>query len=102
MLGQVQPEELLLPAQPLPNGHLDALRQRTLQHHRLRRTDIEQRCLARREVSLRGRTRGDRVVQPLQDLRGVPECGHRPDLRQRLQDLAIGEPEIDPAAEVTE
>ena len=42
----------------------------------------------------------DRVVEPEQDLGRVAERAQRPDLGQRLEHLAVREPQVDPRAEV--
>ena len=42
----------------------------------------------------------ERVVEAEQDLRRVAEHVERADLGQRLEDLAVGEPHVDPRAEV--
>ena len=63
---------------------------------------VEQRGLAADPVALRRLAGGDRVVEPEQDLGRVPERVERADLGERLQHLAVGEPEVDPRAEVGE
>ena len=45
---------------------------------------------------------GDRVVQAEQQLRRMAERPQRADLDERLEHLAVGEPQVDPRAEVGE
>ena len=61
VLRQVQPEQLLLPAQPLADRHLGRRRQRALERRRVGRAEVEQRGLPGDPVALgrlgRGRPR---------------------------------------------
>ena len=100
MLREVQPEQLLLPAQALADRDLGRRRERTLEGGGVSRAKIEQRGLPRDPVALRRLARRDRVLEPEQDLRRVPERAERPDLGQRLEHLAIGQAQVDPRAEV--
>ena len=100
VLREIQPEELLLPAQALADRGLGRGRQRALEGGRVGRAEVEQRGLPGDPVALGRLGRGDRVVEPEQDLRRVPERAQRPDLGQRLEHLAVRQPQVDPGAEV--
>ena len=100
VLGEVQPEQLLLPAQPLADRHLGRRRERPLEDRRVGRAEVEQRGLPGDPVALGRLRRGDRVVEAEQDLGRMPERVERPDLGQRLEDLAVAQPQVDPRAEV--
>ena len=102
MLGQVQPQQLLLPAQPLADRDLGGGGQRALEDLGVGRGQVEQRRLSGDPVALRRLGRGDRVVQAQQQLGGMAHRGQRADLDQRLEHLAVGEAQIDPGAEVGE
>ena len=100
VLRQVQPEQLLLPAQALADGDLGRGGERPLEGGGVGRAQVEQRGLARDPVAL-GRLRGgDRIVEPEQDLGRMAERAERADLGQRLEHLAVGQPQVDPGAEI--
>ena len=73
VLGEVQPEQLLLPAQPLADRRLGRGRERPLEGGRVGRAEVEQRGLAGDPVALGRLGRGDRVVEAEQDLGRVAE-----------------------------
>jgi hypothetical protein len=100
VLGEVDPEQLLFPAETLADGNLRRLGQRSLEGGGVLGAEIEERCLAADPIPLRGLTGGDRVVEPQQDLRRMTERVERPNPCQRLEDLAVGETEVDARAEV--
>ena len=100
VLRQVQPEQLLLPAQPLADGDLGRGGQRPLEGGGVGRAQVEQRGLARDPVALGRLGGGDRVVEPEQDLGRMAERAERADLGQRLEHLAVGQPQVDPGAEI--
>ena len=100
VVGEVEPQELLLPAQALADRGLGRGRQRPLEGGRLVAADVEQRGLAADPVALRGLAGGERIVEAQQDLRRVPEAVERADLGQRLQHLAVDQAQVDPGAEV--
>ena len=102
MLGEVQPEQLLLPAEALPDRDLGGERERPLQGCRVVGAEIEQGGLAAQPVACRGLAGVDRVIEAEQDLGGMTELVERPDLGERLEDLAVDEPEVDPRAQVGE
>ena len=96
MLREVQPEQLLLPAQPFADRHLGGLRERAFEGDRLLGAHVEQRGLPADPVALRGLAGGHRVVEPEQDLAGVAERVERPDARQRLEHLPVRQAQVDP------
>ncbi len=101
VLGQVQPEQLLFPAQSDAHRLLGHGRQRALERRGiLARADVEQRCLAGQPVALGGLAGRDRIVEPGQHLGRMTERVERPHPGQRLEHLAVGEPQVDPRAEV--
>ena len=73
MLREVQPEQLLLPAQPLADRDLGRGRERPLEGGGVGGAEVEQRGLAGDPVALGRLGGGDRVVEPEQDLRRVAE-----------------------------
>jgi hypothetical protein len=100
MLGQVQPEELLLPAQAFAHRDLGGGGQRPLERDRVVGGHVEQRGLARDPVALRRLPGRDRVVEPEQDLAGCPNAFSAPTLRQRLEHLPVRQAQVDARAEV--
>ncbi len=100
VLGEVQPEQLLLPAETLAHRRLGRHRQRRLEGGRLGRAEVEQRRLAGDAIALDRLGRRHRVVEAEEDPGRRPERRERPDLRQRLDHLAVDEAEVDPGAEV--
>ena len=100
VLGEIQAEQLLLPAEPLADRDLGRGRERPLERRRLGGAQVEQRRLPGDPVALGRLRRRDRVVEPEQDLGRMAERAQRPDLGQRLEHLAVRQPQVDPRAEV--
>ena len=102
MLREVEAEEFLLPRESSSDRLLRDRREGPFEDRRLVLADVEERGLAGDAVALDGLGRGDRVVEPGQDLRRVAERVERADLGQRLEHALVAEPEVDPPAEVGE
>jgi hypothetical protein len=105
VLREIEPEQLLLPAETLPERSLADRRERLLENGAVDRVDagqVEQRRLTRETVALGGRGRGEGIVETGQDRRRVAEIAQGSDLGQRLEDLAVGQSDIDPGAQVSE
>ena len=73
MLGEVDPEQLLLPAETLTNGDLRCLGERSFECRGVLGAEIEEGRLAADPVPLRGLTGGTRVVETEQDLGRMAE-----------------------------
>ena len=100
VLRQVQPEQLLLPAQPLADRHLGGAgsgRSKTAASAAPRSNSDVWPVIRSRWVACAD---GDRVVEAEQELGRVPERVERADLDERLEHLAVGQPQVDPRAEV--
>ena len=102
VVRQVQPEQLLLPARPLPRRRLRGRAERSLQAATVTAQVVEQRALPRHPVALLRLAVGDGVVEAEQHLGRMTERGERADLDQRLQHPLVDEAQVDPGAQVGE
>ena len=94
MLGEVDPEQLLFPAEALADGNLRRLGKRALEGGGVLGAEIEERRLAADPVPLRRLTGGAGIVEPEQDLGRMAERIERADPGERLEDLAVGKTQV--------
>ena len=100
VVGQVQPEELLLPAQALPGRRLGDRGSGASRLAAIVGGQVEERHLAADPIALGRAGRVHRVVEAGQDLGRVAERGQGADPGQRLEDALVGQAQVDPLAEV--
>ena len=103
VLREVQPEQLLLPAQPLADRDLGRRGQRPLEDLGVRRAEVEQRRLAGDPVALRGlRRRRSRRRAPSSSCAGWPNASSAPTLMSASSTLRFASRRSIRGAEVGE
>ena len=101
MVREVEPKELLLPAQSLAGGDLRRLRERRLERAGLG-GQVEQADLAGGALALVRLGRGECVVQRVEETARVAERAQGADLHERFEHPLVRQTQVDPVAEVGE
>ena len=102
MIGQVQTQQLLLPARPFAGRRLGGRTQRPLEAAAVVAQLVEQRALARDPVALLRLAVADGIVEPDEDLGRMSERREGADLGQRLEHPLVDQPQVDARAQVGE
>ena len=98
MLGQVQPQQLLLPAQPLSRWSLGHVRQLLVHRDGLGRAEDPKLRAVPFGLQLAAERHGS--VERVQQLVGMTQLAQRADPDERLEHPLVREPEVDPRAEI--